>query len=246
MCVAMNQPRYNTSKKRVATSAACGIDHEQRQPCSCLKTTPDDSPRSRSLSELELTQPESQQEPAAAVEPDGAQCSPIFTCNSALSSKSSTRHTKTAQLRFSNTIRVRAISPSGDPPADSDGKLKEHDGPNPTSCMLDACLHAFFEHRGNRSLEALQFVLGRETCSEIGEHPVELCSRFWELAARLDNLEAGERIGVLPSCTQVSMQHARGIKHLALWLRSNDISDYPGDEQIKRLAARLDSSDISS
>ena len=237
VCYEMNQPQQG-SKKRAAAAIYCIDDRMRERPCANLKTDSDVGLRRRSPSlwQSELPQPEPEQEPplVAGQKPSVSTCSPA-------ASRLSTTH----RLRFSTTISVRVIDPSGISLVDNEDNLKKHDGPDPIARMIDKCLHAFFMHRGNRSLELFQCVLGAKSCSEIAEHSMELSDRFWELALHLDNLDAGQRVGVLPSCTQVSSPHARGIKQLAIWLRYGDISDYPGNERIKRLRTWLQSSGIS-
>ena len=70
--------------------------------------------------------------------------------------------------------------------ADGECWLKEHDGPSHASVMMDALLHAFFEKGGNKSLGALQFVLGAKMCVDVGTSAAELSGRCWQLAGQLE------------------------------------------------------------
>ena len=214
------------SKKRAAVTTT-SPDMEERRCCSSRKTTRDASPRSR----VPEPEPEPEQEPPITVPSSG---SPVFTCDSpppppppAASSGAAKR-----AVTFSHTTSVRTIPSVGGHGAlaepDSEAWLKEFDGPRPISTMMDALLHGFFEQGGNGSLESLQFVLGVEHCREMGAAAAELSGRCWQLASRLDSLDAGARVGVLPSCTQVASQHARGVKQLATWLWSSEIDHFPG------------------
>lgn len=153
----------------------------------------------------------------------------INTAAAALSERAAHERRARQRVAFGTTNCVRTIgAPAA---ADSECWLKEHDGPNRPSIMMDSLLHAFFEKGGNKSLEALQFALGADLCRDIGASAAELSGRCWQLAAQLEAAEAGAGIGVLPSCSHVCGRHAPGVKVLAQWLWTSEleVEDTPVD-----------------
>jgi hypothetical protein len=116
--------------------------------------------------------------------------SPVFVCVSP-PPVTAPKNEKRQRVSFGATNCVRIIgAPAA---ADSEAYIKEHDGPDHSSVMMDALLHAFFEKGGNQSLEALQFVLGASLCRDIGASAAELSGRCCQLSGRRGSAGSGSR-----------------------------------------------------
>jgi len=107
----------------------------------------------------------------------------------------------------------------GVPPPDMDEQLKEHDGPNHSSALMDLLLRAYFE-RGATTTEYLQHILGAERCLAVSANAPELAELCTLLADQIESGPEGGTVGVLPSNSKLGAAHVPGVRTLAQWMWS--------------------------
>ena len=98
--------------------------------------------------------------------------------------------------------------------------LKEHDGPDAVSDLVDQLVRTLFNDKPRTPAE-LRAMIGPERCAEVCQLSREIAERFEDLLARLQALEPGRTYGLLPSNSKLQKEHVVWIQQLARWVASD-------------------------